>query len=47
MEMENSKKVKRFRVSGLSFAEELSGAKLPFGEKIIYLGLNKVLAPCN
>lgn len=39
--------MKRFRVNGLSFEEELKGEMLPFGERIIYLGLNGVLKPCN
>jgi MoaA/NifB/PqqE/SkfB family radical SAM enzyme len=40
-------KAKRYRVNGLSFREDLRGETLPFGERVVYLGLNGVLQPCN
>lgn len=39
--------MKQYRVNGLSFEEEIRGETLPFGKKIIYLGLNGVLQHCN
>ncbi|MFH1587257.1 MAG: radical SAM protein [Candidatus Diapherotrites archaeon] len=45
--MGNQNRLKRFRVNGLSFREEIEGKTLPFGKRIIYLGLNGVLQPCN
>jgi MoaA/NifB/PqqE/SkfB family radical SAM enzyme len=39
--------MKQYRVNGLSFEEELRGKTIPFGERIIYLGLNGALQTCN
>lgn len=39
--------MKQYRVNGLSFEEELRGDNIPFGEKIVYLGLNGALQTCN
>lgn len=41
------KMTKQYRLNGLSFKEELKGEYIPFNEKIVYLGLNGVLQPCN